>query len=71
MIYQTFSRHIFLLEVIKLPVILFMLNIVPTNNQIIAPYLFEKKLVLEAIGKKQVNITLNIKEKDSQSRLRK
>jgi hypothetical protein len=48
-----------------------MLNIVPTNNQIIAPYLFEKKLVLEAIGKKQVNITLNIKEKDSQSRLRK
>lgn len=37
----------------------------PINNQIMAPYLFEKKLVLEAIGKKQVKMMLIINADES------
>ena len=33
-------------------------SITPINNQIIAAYLFAKKLVLDAIGKKQVKMML-------------
>ena len=42
---------------------LFTDNITPINNQMIAPYLFEKKLVLEAIGKKQLKIIQKFREK--------
>ena len=48
---------------------LFVANITPTNNQTIAPYLFAKKLVLDAIGKKQVKMILKTKAKDSHSLL--
>ena len=44
---------------------LFVASITPTNNQIMAAYLFAKKLVLEAIGKKQVKMMLKTKANDS------
>ena len=40
-------------------------SITPINNQIIAAYLFAKKLVLDAIGKKQVKIMLKTKANES------
>jgi|TARA_Y100000389_G_C17444376_1_gene510652 hypothetical protein len=43
---------------------LFDASITPINNQIIAPYLFVNKIVLDAIGKKQVKIILKTKAKE-------
>ena len=40
---------------------LFIASITPINNQIIAPYLFAKKLILDEIGKKQVKMMLKTK----------
>ncbi len=45
--------------------ILFVANITPTNNQTIAAYLCSKKLVPDAIGKKQVKMMLKTNAKDS------
>ena len=45
--------------------ILFVANITPTNNQIMAPYLFAKKLVPDAMGRKQVKIMLKTNAKES------
>ena len=42
-----------------------LLSITPINNQIMAPYLFAKKLVLDAIGKKQVKMMLKTKANES------
>ena len=44
---------------------LFIASITPINNQIIAPYLFAKKLVLDEIGKKQVKMILKTKANES------
>ena len=44
---------------------LFVASITTTNNQIMAAYLFAKKLVLDAIGKKQVKIMLKTKANES------
>ena len=44
---------------------LFVASITPINSQIMAPYLFEKKLVFDAIGKKQVKMMLKTKANDS------
>ena len=46
---------------------LFVASITPTNNQIMAAYLFAKKLVLDAIGKKQVKMMLKTKANESHS----
>ena len=44
---------------------LFVASITPTNNQIMAAYLFAKKLVLDAIGKKQVKMMLKTKANET------
>ena len=44
---------------------LFVASITPTNNQIMAAYLFAKKLVFDAIGKKQVKMMLKTKANES------
>ena len=45
----------------------FVASITPINNQTIAAYLFAKKLVLAAIGKKQVKMMLNTKAEENHS----
>ena len=44
---------------------LFVASITPTNNQIMAAYLFAKKLVLDAIGRKQVKMMFKTKANES------
>ena len=44
---------------------LFVASITPINNQTIAAYLFAKKLVFDAIGKKQVKRMLKTKANES------
>ena len=43
----------------------------PINNHTIAPYLFEKKLVFDAIGKKQLKIMQNDNEKKNHAFFKK
>jgi hypothetical protein len=45
---------------------LFVTNVTPSNNQIMAAYLFAKKLVFDAIGKKQVKMMLKINARQNQ-----
>ena len=44
---------------------LFVASITPSNNQIMAAYLFAKKLVLDAIGRKQVKMMLKTKANET------